>query len=156
MNPAYGSLTGLDTESVRGQTPTEIMGADHGAAVEARYRECVERAEPMEYERLEGRAERLKNVIETLRAAMTSEDILAVKQSITFEQDIETPDSAEKIDSKYRPNNCSHCGQSWDRTEDSTGTEVRRLGAHVWRCGGCGHVRMGADPSHQNIGSHRR
>ncbi len=49
VNTAWEETTGLSAERVRGQTPTELLGEQQGEAVEARYRECVERREPLEY-----------------------------------------------------------------------------------------------------------
>jgi PAS domain S-box-containing protein len=58
VNPAYEAVTGLSAERLQGQTPTEILGEQQGAAVERRYYTCVERQEPLEYtERLDFGAE---------------------------------------------------------------------------------------------------
>jgi len=49
VNPAYEALTGLAADDVRGRTPREVLGDEVGGEVEERYRECVERGEPIEY-----------------------------------------------------------------------------------------------------------
>lgn len=49
VNPAYETATGLSADQLHGRTPTEILGEQQGAAVERRYRDCVERREPLEY-----------------------------------------------------------------------------------------------------------
>jgi PAS domain S-box-containing protein len=51
-NDAYEGLTGLSTADIRGKTPAEILGAEVGAEIEARYSECVERRETVEYEEI--------------------------------------------------------------------------------------------------------
>jgi len=50
VNRAYSELTGYATADIRGQTPRELLGDEQGGEVEARYRECVERREPIEYD----------------------------------------------------------------------------------------------------------
>jgi len=50
VNPAYERLTGLGTAAVEGKTPTELLGEERGSDVEAHYRECLERRDPIEYE----------------------------------------------------------------------------------------------------------
>jgi PAS domain S-box-containing protein len=50
VNPAYEDLTGLSVEDLRGKTPREIVDEETAAEIEARYRECVERATPVEYD----------------------------------------------------------------------------------------------------------
>ena len=49
VNPAYEDATGVSASDVQGRTPTQLLGEEQGAAVEARYRECVERREPLQY-----------------------------------------------------------------------------------------------------------
>jgi len=50
VNPAYEAATGLDTASMEGQTPRELLGEELGRDVEERYRECLDRGEPIEYD----------------------------------------------------------------------------------------------------------
>jgi PAS domain S-box-containing protein len=50
VNPAYERLTDLSTDSLAGKTPREVFGDEEGAEVVDRYRECVDRREPIEYE----------------------------------------------------------------------------------------------------------
>jgi len=101
-----------------------------------------------EYDQLKQRSSKLQKLVVRLAKAMEQEDIRAVKREILLERNIETTESTEKLDSKYRPRSCSNCSQQWD---DPQGPTVTQLGAYVWRCGGCGHVQMAADPSHQHI-----
>ncbi len=49
-NASHQQRTGLSEDELRGQTPRELLGDEQGAAVEANYRRCVERGEPIEYE----------------------------------------------------------------------------------------------------------
>jgi PAS domain S-box-containing protein len=49
VNPAWEAKTGRSAERVRGQTPRELLGESQGSTVQARYRECVERREPLVY-----------------------------------------------------------------------------------------------------------
>ena len=49
VNPAYEKATGLSANQLQGQTPKDILGEQQGATVERRYRDCVERQEPLEY-----------------------------------------------------------------------------------------------------------
>ena len=103
-----------------------------------------------QYDELQQRASKLQKFIARLTKQMEQEDIRAVKRDILLERDIEETDSTEKIDSKYRPGKCTNCGQRWDGDADGE-PAVTQLGAYVWRCGGCGHVQMAADPSHQHV-----
>ncbi|MEF8796920.1 MAG: PAS domain S-box protein, partial [Salinivenus sp.] len=50
VNPAYESKTGLSNEEVRGASLQEILGPEAARRVETRYRRCVDRREPLEYE----------------------------------------------------------------------------------------------------------
>lgn len=50
FNPAYEDQTGLSLEDARGLTPREWLGDDVGAALEERYRECLEKRERLRYE----------------------------------------------------------------------------------------------------------
>ncbi len=50
LNPAFEEKTGLESEDLRGQDPKEVFGAEVGAEIEEKYRECIRRGEPMEYE----------------------------------------------------------------------------------------------------------
>jgi len=50
VNPAYERATGLSAEQLVGKTPRDVLDAETGAAVEDRYRRCVDRREPLEYE----------------------------------------------------------------------------------------------------------
>ncbi|MFB6256157.1 MAG: PAS domain S-box protein, partial [Haloplanus sp.] len=49
VNPAYEETTGMSAEQLQGRTPKEILGEREGATVERRYRDCVERREPLAY-----------------------------------------------------------------------------------------------------------
>ncbi|MXV63877.1 PAS domain S-box protein [Natronorubrum sp. JWXQ-INN-674] len=50
LSPSYESTTGLTTEEFKGKTPREVFGEEVGAEVEANYRRCVERCEPITYQ----------------------------------------------------------------------------------------------------------
>ena len=50
VNQAYEEQTGLSIEDIEGKSPTDIVGPEQASTVEARYRECVNRREPIEYE----------------------------------------------------------------------------------------------------------
>jgi len=50
VNPAYEELTGRSVEDLRGKRPREIVDEETAAEIEARYRECVDRATPIEYD----------------------------------------------------------------------------------------------------------
>lgn len=49
VNPAYERTVGISAENVRGQTPRGLFGEQQGAALERRYRRCVERRNPLTY-----------------------------------------------------------------------------------------------------------
>ncbi|WP_018257579.1 PAS domain S-box protein [Halomicrobium katesii] len=49
LSPGYETQTGLTTEDVRQQTPSEVFGAERGAELEANYSRCVEQREPISY-----------------------------------------------------------------------------------------------------------
>ena len=101
-----------------------------------------------EYDQLKQRSSKLQRLIARLAKQMSKEDIRAVKREILLERTIETTESTEKLDSKYRPRSCTNCNVQWDDPGEPSATQ---LGAYVWRCGGCGHVQMAADPSHQHV-----
>ncbi|MCS3698850.1 PAS domain S-box-containing protein [Salinibacter ruber] len=50
VNPAYEQKTGFSEADIRGQTPRDVLGEEAGAEAEKRYRACVRRQEPLEYE----------------------------------------------------------------------------------------------------------
>jgi len=50
VNPAYEEKTGFSEESLRGQTPQDVLGEEAGEAAAERYRTCLRRREPLEYE----------------------------------------------------------------------------------------------------------
>jgi PAS domain S-box-containing protein len=50
INRSYEETTGMAAEDLQGRTPREIFGDEIGTNVEARFRECVERGEPLDYE----------------------------------------------------------------------------------------------------------
>ncbi|WP_435095335.1 PAS domain-containing protein [Halorubrum sp. N11] len=49
-NTAHQELTGLSVDTIRGQTPRELLGEEQGSAVAANYRRCLEQGETIEYE----------------------------------------------------------------------------------------------------------
>ena len=100
------------------------------------------------YDQLKQQSSKLQRLIAGLAKQMNKEDIHAVKREILLERTIETTESSEKLDSKYRPRSCTNCNLAWD---DPEGPSATQLGAYVWRCSGCGHVQMAADPSHQHV-----
>ncbi|WP_198598621.1 PAS domain S-box protein [Salinibacter altiplanensis] len=50
VNPAYEQMSGFSEEEVRGRTPRDILEDEAGKESEERYRACVRRQEPLEYE----------------------------------------------------------------------------------------------------------
>lgn len=101
-------------------------------------------------DRLERRSARLRDFLADLRKNLTDADVRTVVRSISV-GDIAGVDSTETLRSKYRPDNCSHCGQDWTTSTEGQ-KPVTQLGAYVWRCVDCGHVQMYTDPSHRHIG----
>jgi len=124
------------------------------ASLDVKQRLSEERADRQDT--LERRADSLRTLLGGLRTHMTDEDIATIVRQITAEADFEEADSTETADSKYRPDSCSNCGREWSAPSVDGQSGVVRLGAYVWRCGDCGHVRMHTDPSHQHIGSYRK
>jgi PAS domain S-box-containing protein len=49
FNPSMEELSDISKDKIRNKTPREVWGGTDGRVVEARYRECVERGEPVEY-----------------------------------------------------------------------------------------------------------
>jgi PAS domain S-box-containing protein len=49
-NASHRQRTGFSEDEFRGQTPTQLLGDEQGAAVAANYRRCVERGDSIEYE----------------------------------------------------------------------------------------------------------
>lgn len=105
----------------------------------------------VECESLRDRVARLQELIRELRGAMASEDIVAVRRSIVFnnEQPVEEAEASQS--KKYRPDSCGHCGQSWDESTTANAEPARQLAAYVWRCTSCGHTEMRTDANHQNV-----
>jgi PAS domain S-box-containing protein len=50
LNQAYEDQTGINTDDVRGKTPTAVFGDDVGKKLEANYRRCVETSESIRYQ----------------------------------------------------------------------------------------------------------
>lgn len=50
VNPAYEEMTGLDSGTLTGKSPHEIVGEADGERIEAKYRECVERQTSLSYD----------------------------------------------------------------------------------------------------------
>jgi PAS domain S-box-containing protein len=50
VNWAWEDATGISPDSTHGKTPRELLGKEQGSRVAHRYRECVRRQEPIEYE----------------------------------------------------------------------------------------------------------
>ncbi|WP_435100603.1 PAS domain S-box protein [Halorubrum sp. N11] len=49
VNPAYEDEVGLSASEIQGQTPRELLGEQYGGRVEAKYNECIQRQEPLQY-----------------------------------------------------------------------------------------------------------
>ena len=49
-NTAHQEQTGFSEDTMRGQTPRELLGDEQGAAVAENYRRCIEQGETIEYE----------------------------------------------------------------------------------------------------------
>ncbi|UMZ72666.1 PAS domain-containing hybrid sensor histidine kinase/response regulator [Natranaerofaba carboxydovora] len=52
LNRTHEQITGLKTEDVQGKTPVEVLGPEFGAAVEAKYKSCLDKKESITYEEL--------------------------------------------------------------------------------------------------------
>ena len=50
INPAYEAHTGLSSDQLRGRTLRDVFGDEEGTGILSRYRECVRKREPLEYE----------------------------------------------------------------------------------------------------------
>lgn len=50
LNRAYEEQTGITTEEVRGNTPTEVFGDDLGSDLRENYHRCVQACEPITYQ----------------------------------------------------------------------------------------------------------
>jgi PAS domain S-box-containing protein len=50
VNPAWEDATGVPAERVQGWTLQEVLGEEAGETAEEKYRECVRRREPLQYE----------------------------------------------------------------------------------------------------------
>ncbi|WP_152422931.1 response regulator receiver protein [Halorubrum kocurii] len=107
------------------------------------------------YGRLRDRADRIQDYLNELRPRMSDEDVRAVARGITIADVADAADGEASIESKYRPDACSRCGQDWSEPIDG-GDSAARLAAYVWRCVNCGHVDMRADPNHRHVSSFRR
>ena len=110
-------------------------------------------AERERYASLRDRAERLQGYLNDIRPAMSSADVRAVAEGFSV-PDGDAP-AGTAVESKYRPDECARCGRDWRETTDG-GAPATKLGAYVWRCDGCGHVDMRADPNHRHVSSFRR
>lgn len=106
------------------------------------------------YERLRDRAERLQRFLNGLRPRMDDGDVRAVAEAIAV-ADTTTVDAEASVESKYRPDECTECGQDWSEPVEG-GEPAAKLGAYVWRCANCGHVDMRADPNHRHVTPSRR
>ena len=50
VNPAYEEVTGVSKEGIKGRALRDVFGDEHGREMETKYRRCVDRRHPMEYE----------------------------------------------------------------------------------------------------------
>jgi PAS domain S-box-containing protein len=50
VNKAYGDATGLSGDAIEGKTPAAVLDERDATEVQAHYRACVERREPLEYD----------------------------------------------------------------------------------------------------------
>lgn len=50
LNPTHENLTGLKTEDIAGKTPVEVLGAEMGEVVKARYQKCLDQKKTITYE----------------------------------------------------------------------------------------------------------
>ena len=50
VNAAWAEAIGASNEQVHNQTPRDVLGEQSGGVSEAKFRECVQRQEPLEYE----------------------------------------------------------------------------------------------------------
>jgi hypothetical protein len=93
-------------------------------------------------ERLTARIEALKPMLAGIRAELDQDDVSVVGDLLTRQHDDEGDESNQQ--SKYVPEKCFNCGQSWS-VSDGSGRDagVVRLGSNVWRCTGWGHIQLG-------------
>src|SRR5687767_7124505 len=50
VNPRHQEVSGISTALIRGKAPAEVLPPGDAAAVEARYRDCVAKRAPIEYD----------------------------------------------------------------------------------------------------------
>ena len=92
VNPAWQEAIGLPADSVRGQTPRELLGEQHGKATEEKYSQCVQRREPLQYEEeaeLAGEVRQWKTKIAPVVVEDTVEYLVGSSRDITEQKERE-------------------------------------------------------------------
>lgn len=114
-----------------------------------------EETEPEQVAALESELSDLKPMVAGLQAELDETDMAVIADLFAQEQPDE--DDVPEQSSKYMPEKCYNCGRTWSA---STGKDPSkgavRLGSHVWRCTGCGHIQMGSSGGNPQLTHHSR
>jgi PAS domain S-box/PAS domain S-box len=98
VNLAWENTTGLSAERVRGQTPRDVLGEQPGATAAAKYRECIQRQEPLQYEetvRFDGKVTHLETQIAPVVVDGTGEYIAGSTRDVTEQKERQQELSAD-------------------------------------------------------------
>lgn len=89
FNRRMEELSGLSSDDIRNKTPQEALGTEDGAEVVDRYRECVERREPVEYTstfEIDGEEVIRKGVVTPVVTEGAIQQLVVVVQDVTEER----------------------------------------------------------------------
>ncbi|WP_246169634.1 PAS domain S-box protein [Alkalibaculum sporogenes] len=91
-NEAHQKATGISIEEINGKKPSHFFGQEMGEIIEKKYRECVEKREPVIYERILELPTGKKTWLTCINPVIENKDvvfIVAASKDITLEKTIE-------------------------------------------------------------------
>jgi PAS domain S-box-containing protein len=89
FNRRMEELSGLSSDGIRNKTPQEALGTEDGAKVAERYRECIERGDPVEYTstfEIGGDDVIRKGTVAPVATGEGTEQLVVVVQDVTEEK----------------------------------------------------------------------
>jgi PAS domain S-box-containing protein len=106
FNRRMEELSGLSSGEIRNETPQKALGPEDGAEVANRYRECVERGEPIEYtSSFEIAGERVirKGTVAPVTTDGDTEQVVVVVQDVTEErrQRMQLEETAARLEALF-------------------------------------------------------
>ncbi len=110
VNPAYKAATGFSEEDLYGQPLQDVFGEEAGQEIEERYRRCVRRQKPIEYEEklpVGGEVTRWQTRIAPVMVEGEVDQIVGTTRDVTEQREREETlqERQEKLESLYEATN---------------------------------------------------